>query len=257
MIKVKRITKKRNRYVLDLENENKNELLNVSEDVVLAYNLFGPRELTSSEYKKIIAFNDEQTIYDKLLYFIQYQPRSEYQVIKKARLLTDNYDLLKRVIFRLEQQKYINDFEYAKLMTESYIERNRLGPKGIAYKLSEAKVSDEIITNTLEIYSDELQYENINHLFLKELKQSKNKSIRRFKESLFSKLIQKGYDINVIQIVIDAHEDEIISQIDEISILRSSIKKEKGNIDSYKVIQTYIKKGFKRDHIDKVIEEMK
>lgn len=257
MIKIKSITKERQRYVLDIEKNEKMLTLNVSEDVILAYNLFGPKTLTDKEYKHIVAFNDEQTIYDKLLYFIQYQPRSEYQVFKKGREITDNHSLLKRVIFRLKEQSFINDVHYAKIMTDSYIERNRLGPKGIAYKLSESKVADDIINHMLELYSDNLQKDNIEYHFKKQLNTSKNKSIRQFKDTLFSKLLQKGFNTSIIQNVIEQYDAEIHSKIDEMTILRSLLKKEKGPLNSYKLIQTYLRKGFKKDCIDRVIEEMK
>ena len=107
-------------------------------------------------------FDKEKT---KVLKYIMFKKRTEYEVRKKFSSTIDN-EMLDDIIDYLKEAKYINDEEYIKKLVYEFINLKNLSIREIEYKL----VSKGINRNIIEDYI----YNNRDDLEEYEIKSAKN-----------------------------------------------------------------------------------
>lgn len=144
-------------------------------------------------------FDKEKT---KVLKYIMFKKRTEYEVRKKFSNTIDN-EMLDDIIDYLKEAKYINDEEYIKKLVYEFINLKNLSIREIEYKL----VSKGINRNIIEDYI----YNNRDDLEKYEIKSAKNiinkKSGSMEIEEIKQYLLKKGYKSENIKEALEGEED--------------------------------------------------
>ena len=138
----------------------------------------------------------------KVLKYIMFKKRTEYEVRKKFSSTIDN-EMLDDIIDYLKEAKYINDEEYIKKLVYEFINLKNLSIREIEYKL----VSKGINRNIIEDYI----YNNRDDLEEYEIKSAKNiinkKSSSMEIEEIKQYLLKKGYKSENIKEALEGEED--------------------------------------------------
>lgn len=144
-------------------------------------------------------FDKEKT---KVLKYIMFKKRTEYEVRKKFSSTIDN-EMLDDIIDYLKEAKYINDEEYIKKLVYEFINLKNLSIREIEYKL----VTTGINRNIIEDYI----YNNRDDLEEYEIKSAKNiinkKSSSMEIEEIKQYLLKKGYKFENIKEALEGEED--------------------------------------------------
>lgn len=125
----------------------------------------------------------------------------------KLKLIKKKYDksIIDNVIQSLKEQNYLDDDQFAKLLIEEKSVKKKFGRNKIKAELYKKGINKSIIDSVLNNQDDELNYDNAIFLAKKKLKllNDKNTDKRKLKEKLFSFLLSKGYDSELIMKVIN------------------------------------------------------
>lgn len=212
-----------NYYKILISNNDKEETIVISENVLIKNNLLSPREITDKEYKLITKVKDEEVIFEKALRFIDYKMRSISEVKKHILKSTQDEAVINRVITRLKQSQYLNDDLYVKTYLNEKIDFDLVGPRYIKDKLIQKGIHYDLIEQNLITFSDELQYGKIVELIKKETRYPIKSPVRKAYVSLKQKLVNKGFSLNVIESALLSNIDLIESAIDEENLLQNEI----------------------------------
>ncbi len=140
-------------------------------------------------------FDKEKT---KVLRYILYKKRSEYEIRNKFNKIIDN-NLLEDIIEYLKEANYINDKEYIEKTINNFIALKNLCIKEIKYKL----IAKGLNKSDIEDYI----YENKEELEQYEIKSAENiiykKSSSMEQEEIKQYLLKKGYKIENIEVALE------------------------------------------------------
>lgn len=225
------------------------------EDTIVKYEVFNDKEFPKSEFDKILKYNDEQVAFNKAIRYLGYGPRSSSEIIKY--LKDKGFNDYKKTIKKLIEYKYIDDEKLASDLV-IYYSSNLKGPNYILKKMDEKLISDEIKAKAIKEYTTELEEENCYKSCLKEVDKLKEYPIRKQKQNLYSKMISRGYKIDIIMRVIDKVElidesnDNLIKDYNRIK--DKAMKKELSDreLNSY-IIERLLAKGYEYKDIKSIL----
>lgn len=243
-MKINKFIKKKNgMYLLELES---NTQLKIHEDLILKYNLLLNKTLDSLLIDKIQKENEFYEIYEVALKYLNIRIRSKKEMIKY--LLNKGYteDNVINVIEKLESQGYLNDRVYAisfvhdKLLTSSY------GPKRISLELAKNSIQNEIITEAMLDYTEEIEKERIKKILEKQIKHNTNKGPSLLKRKIQSYLLNLGYNIDYINKELNSKNlmDDSIIEREYQKLYQKLSKKYSGKELEYRLKQKMYQKGF-------------
>lgn len=170
-----------------------NEIIDINRDIEIDFNLKENMDI-SNIYNDIILASIE----NKAMYLIYLKERTEFELEMKLKekYLNKNLVNIKKVILKLKQNSYINDFEYAvnyiivnKFKTEAKIKKSLI-QKGISLKN---------ISLAFETLSEDLDFEEIER---NEIEKYISLNGNLSKEKIFSRLLNRGYKYSLIREVL-------------------------------------------------------
>lgn len=183
---IKEITKANNKFILVFTKYNK---LIVDEDTLIKFNLLKAKKISQKEYNDIVAYQEFINDYNKAIKYLS-RPRSVFQLRKY--LVKSIY--LEKIVNILIKNKYLDDEKFAKLIFDNERNIKNKGPLLIKKILKDKGIKEEII-NLLEYENEE---EKIIFLINKKLKSIKHKNISKTKRALYSYLIQRGFNSDIV-----------------------------------------------------------
>lgn len=227
-----------------------------SEDVIIKYYIFKDKEFTVEEFDEILKSQEECNLLQLALNFISYQSRSEKEVIKHLQKKCDETQNIASVILKLKDLGYLDDVKFAHDMMNLYIRRLK-GPNYIANILKEKEIDEELIKNTLDDYSFEMEKEGISKIIEKEKEKLTKYPINAQKVKLTQKLINAGYHLSAIND--EVKNTEFVEEIDETlkKDIDKQLKKYNYEIDKIayqKIISSLVSKGYNYSQIKKVLK---
>lgn len=177
--------------------------LNASYNLYNQLNLSKGKILNDEEFSKLKDFNDYNVNFSKALNFISYRIRSKKEVYTKLKKEDVPEEHIDKIISKLEEDEYINDYRFAKAFFESKTRINKWSNKRIEYELIQKGISKDII-NEFSLNFKELEFENAMDLVEKKIPQWKNKFEGfKLKNKIYSFLSSKGFDYSIIEKVIN------------------------------------------------------
>ena len=176
--------KKKNRYIVTTTSGDRFE---VSEDVLIASSLYKNKEIAETELNKILISENYFRVKEAALVLLNYRMRSKKEL--RLRLIKKGYskDIIDKVINELEKKNWIDDEKFGLAFSRDQINRNKIGPIALKYKLREFLDSIDLISQiSTKIYSEIKIEDIILHLLQKYTPDNINSD-----EKLRRKLINK------------------------------------------------------------------
>lgn len=242
-MKITRITQKSgNKYELIIDNKKHI----IYDDVLLKYSILKPCEIPKDVYYKLINDNGESELYNKILKFITFKMRSRKEIEEKLALLGADEVSVNHIIYKLNNQGYINDSKFIDCFIKDQIKLSLYGPDRIITNLCKKGISINNSRLYLENIPFEIWKERCNKIVDKKLKTLKNGSKTVILGKLRNELIQMGYN--------DTYFGEILSNLvindteslkrDYEKIKKSLEKKYDGEKLNYMIKQKLYAKGY-------------
>lgn len=251
-----KITKKKDFYILHFENS---EEIRVSEEIIIKYKLLKGKDINEELFSKIKDAEEYSKALNKTLNYISYRLRSKYEVNKYLKENLYSKSTCKKVIDRLVELKYINDLLFANSYLNTQRNINLKGPNYIKNQLKMHQISEDIVDEVMIKYSYEAQVEVLSKLIDKELRLSKKDSVKKLKEKIIRKMIDKGFGLSVINSVLSDIKIEVDEQSlvdNEVDKLLIKLKNKYQDKELKKVIiRKLMNKGFTYDSIISVLND--
>ena len=182
--------KKKNRYIVTTTSGDRFE---VSEDVLIASSLYKNKEIAETELNKILISENYFRVKEAALVLLNYRMRSKKEL--RLRLIKKGYskDIIDKVINELEKKNWIDDEKFGLAFSRDQINRNKIGPIALKYKLREFLDSIDLISQiSTKIYSEIKIEDIILHLLQKYTPDNIN-SDEKLRRKLINKLKNKGH----------------------------------------------------------------
>lgn len=258
--KISKQKKSSDRYNIFL---NDNYAFSVTEDIFIKYNLRKGLTLTEEEIETITENETWHRFYVQAIRFLSYRMRSKQEMrnyLKKQEVAPNVMD---EIIARLEKEKYINDIEFAKAFVRDRMNQTSKGPRLIVKELTDKGVKAETANKAITLYSYESQFQIALKWAQKQLKRKSNKSYNKQNEALKIKLMQKGFDTDVVNKVFDEikppidKEAELAAlEIQARKLYRRYEKKYQGNELNMKLKASLYQRGFQGDLINEYVAKL-
>ena len=255
--------KKQNRFNIYINDEF---AFGVDEATLLKFSLTKGKELTQDIIREIEKDTQYQNAYQKALHFLNYKLRTTKEVYEKLEKLEVSDEVINQVLQQLMDHGFVNDQFYA----ESYVRENfalqKKGPKAVAFELKKKGVNDSVVQKALEKFDEETQLNQAIEIAQKYVDRQGNASVKTVKQKVYGFLMQRGYDLDIVQSVISAlifekqeeNEDELVMKQGE-RMLRSLLSKYELTDSQvwYQLKGKLYQKGFTGFAIDVAIEKLK
>ena len=182
--------KKKNTYIVTTTSGDSFE---ISEDVLIARSLHKNKEIAETELNKILISENYFRVKEAALVLLNYRMRSKKEL--RLRLIKKGYskDIIDKVINELEKKNWIDDEKFGLAFSRDQINRNKIGPIALKYKLREFLDSIDLISQiSTKIYSEIKIEDIILHLLQKYTPDNIN-SDEKLRRKLINKLKRKGH----------------------------------------------------------------
>ncbi len=147
MLRIKRLEIKK--MVLSDDSE-----YDIVSDAILKFSLYEDKEISKDDLAVILKFSLTKTLQEKVITYIAYSPRTEYQVRKylERKSLKKDCDIDK-IVLDLKEFKYIDDREFAESFVKSrlkgkyrskFVLKSELMSKGIDKDLANEVVEENV-----------------------------------------------------------------------------------------------------------------
>lgn len=153
MIKKVVSVNKKNNYVTVTFDDNSEQ--NLFADIFLEHKLFVGSELDDNKLLKIIEQNEERIVINYAKKILSNRLYSIKDIENKLLSKTNNTKIIKLVINKLIEYKYLDDEEYAKQFIKSRLLYKKKGKVKIKYDLLKQGVDLNIINRLLDEIDDE------------------------------------------------------------------------------------------------------
>jgi len=211
----------------------------LSEDAIIKFTVFKDKIFTRSEFKEIIAYEEQMQLLNKTLRYLSYQPRSVDEIKKYLNNHSTDDNVLQSIIDKLTVYGYLDDEKFAESMLD-YAISTRKGPVYVKNRLQIKGISDEIINNILAKYSEEQEKVLVEAIAAAYLRKNKGLSPIKLKTKLYQKLVRDGFSFDIVRHIINHTDFPAVSNDKLQSDLQKIISGIKDN--TKKAEQTVIKK---------------
>lgn len=212
---VKKLEKKKNKYYVSIEVDAQLAEHEVSEELILDYRLVSGKILDEEQYKSLIESIHHDRFRQKLMHYCSFKPRTNAEAYQYLYQFDMPEKAKANYILKLQNMHILDDEAYVKNYIEEYAHFRMMGPVKIAFDLGQKGVDSDLIKKYIDGYSESLMKDNIIKWIDKKIKSSKNKPLKKLRESLVAFIVNKGYDYTLVQSVIDSQMSAIEDNNDE------------------------------------------
>ena len=199
-MKIKNIKKEgKNKYRLQLEDDI---VLKVYDNVILNNQLLFKKDISPELFEKIEKENKKEDIYYQIIHFISKKMRSKQEVINFLKKYDISFDEEKRIIDKLEKDRFINDELYTRAYIQDHMYLSSDGPRKIKEYLISNYISEDVIDKYLAEIEKEEIYRKLEKLILKKMKSNTSKSAYVLKQKIIYEASNLGYDKAMIDEII-------------------------------------------------------
>lgn len=253
--------KKKNRYNIYIDEEF---AFGVDEATLIKFALQKEMAITKEEIVEIQKEDFYQQAYQKALSFLNFKLRTTKEMFQKLEKLEYDEETIHQVLQHLQEMGLLNDRFYA----ESYLHENSIlgkkGPKAVAFELKKKGISETLIQQVLSEFSEEQQLEQALEMGQQYVNRQTQVSTKSAKQKVYTYLLQKGYDGDVIQQVIgqltfeqqDEQEVQLAIREAERAYQQLSKKYQESQL-WYQLKGKLFAKGFTTETIETAIEQVR
>ncbi len=231
------------------------------EDVIVKFALRKGLEISEEDAKAIHTEADTWKIYLQAINYLSYRMRTKLEM--KRYLLKKEFSEapIERILSRLEEEKLLNDPEFAMAFVRTRINLSTKGPQMVKKELNDLGVDKNTIEKALMQYTWDKQYENAEKYISKKTGSAVSKRSKREEhERILRLLMQRGYPQDINKEILNNMED--LSHDEEWEAVQyqgeKAVRKYR-NLEqreaSQKTKQYLYRKGFSGELIQRFIDE--
>ncbi len=170
-------------------------------EIAYKYHLKEGMDLDKNFIENILKTEEQQKANNYALNLLKYRWRTEKEI--RDKLIKKEYDehTVEETILYLKKYDFLNDKRFAETYTREKVENKKLGSYRIKHELYNKGVSQEIIDEVLEDYSDD-EYERALELGKKKIKSYKNDDKQAIYRKLGGYLQRRGYSYDCVSRVL-------------------------------------------------------
>lgn len=170
-MKITKIEPQKNQNRVNVYLDNK-FAFGTFKEIVCKYNLEKGMDIDETFLEDILKTEEQQKANNYSLNLLKYRWRTEKEI--RDKLTKKEYDehIVEETIFYLKKYDFLNDKRFAETYAREKVENKKLGNYRIKHELYNKGVSQEIIDEVLENYSDN-QYERALEIGKKKIKSYK------------------------------------------------------------------------------------
>jgi len=222
--------------------------LDLYEDVILKYELLFNRDIPADKVLEIMDYNQECDTYYVALKYLKTRFRSSREVFDMLKRKEYPVDLIQKALDKLEQQGYINDYNYAYSFLHDQLITTSRGPNKISYELEKKGIRRDLISEVMSGYTDEIEIEKITKIVHRMIKSNRSKGNLLLKKKIEQDLLRQGFHKeNIYSVIADSSfsDEEDLYQREYEKVKRRLEKKYSGDVLNYKIKQQLYQKGFR------------
>ncbi len=224
------------------------EIVHIELSVFLSHKLKKNQTITLKQFKDIISENETAYIKRKAVVYVS-KERSVYEFINYLKGLDAKKELINELVESFKEKGYLDDKEYASSYVSKY--ENKYGKNKLKLLLKNKGISDEIIEDTLKNHIDKNLEFKVKTLAMR----VKKDNYKKTKEAIIRRLVNLGYEIAEINLLIDKYLKDDFDEEHTIKPHYEALKRK--NKDTDFIIDSLLNKGFSYEIVKKIIEEDK
>ncbi|MBD2845213.1 RecX family transcriptional regulator [Paenibacillus sp. IB182496] len=212
--KVERDRKRRDRYHVYDECDGDKPLLNVHENILIRYNLFKGELLTLEAIQDIREAEDGQHAYSLALTYLTAKPRTRAELTSYLLRKDISTEKAEQVCERLEQERAIDDADYARRFAEQRLRLRAKGRLAIREELRRRGIDREQTADALSELDPEQELEAAVRAGGKKWLHLKGERLER-RRKLMMFLARRGFPGDIVRSASARIEDEQAGSGDE------------------------------------------
>ncbi|AUJ30900.1 MAG: RecX family transcriptional regulator [Liquorilactobacillus hordei] len=235
----------------------------VSETVLVENHLYKGQELSDEEINQLINSEEFSKLYQKALNYLSYQLRSEQELDKHLKEISDNSFLIEKVKKKLRAYNLLDDTKYASSYVRTMVNTSDKGFNIIRNNLRAKGIPENDIEQAKLDYDHSNISDKLESLIPKVIHQYRNQPSRIRIQKVKQRLIAKGFSPDEFENILStsfssnpAHEDELLSNQLEKLWNRYSTSNLTDSQKKLKIKQTLYRKGFALDKITNKLDEL-
>lgn len=169
----------------------------LNKETAILFRLKENSEIDENTLKNAIFESEVKSAFEKAIDYISSRIHTKKELFDKLFKKGFEKKVIDSAIFKLEEYNYVNDELFAKTFVQ---ENYKYSKKMLENKLKQKGVSSEIISNVLELNTDEKE-EELCEKQLKKLLKSKNKNdfSKEELQKIYMLLFRKGFEFDLIK----------------------------------------------------------
>ena len=165
----------------------------VPEEILLKMSLIEGGEITDSDIDELNSSKDYFKVRTMALRLLDYRMRSKKELESKLFKKGNNKNTISKVVEKLENEGWVDDEKFCLAFCRDQVNRNKIGPIALKYKLREHIDSLSFIERLLDRTYSELNIENIIMKILIKYPPEKIKKEETLKRKIINRLKRKGH----------------------------------------------------------------
>lgn len=207
ILDIKLIDKRKQKFALLLDNGTSLELL---AETILKNKLRKNQELSRIEIEKLLADDEFSRALAQATAYLSLRKVSQQQLERYLARKGYKTEIIQQVIADLNQRGILNDRRFAELFVKDRLKLKPAGPQKLELELLKRGVTYDVIKTALEPATEpETQKKIAQHLAQKKLRTLSSLDRKQQKQKLYSFLMSKGFESEIITEVIRSIFNEI------------------------------------------------
>jgi len=181
---------KKNIHTVTISNGSSFE---VSKEIIQSKSLFEGLELDESDFEKIFVSENYFRVKEAGMRLLSYRMRSKKELNQKLIKKGFSIEVINDVMIEFEKKEWVDDQKFGLAFSRDQINRNKIGPISLKYKLKEYLDSLELIDQISNNIYSELDVENIIIKVIEKYPPHKIEGDYNLRRKLINKLKRKGH----------------------------------------------------------------
>lgn len=258
-------TQKKNKDRLNVfvEKDGREEFaFAVDVDVFIKYDLSKGMELEDEFVRDVLQAEEEQKAYKASVNYLSYRMRAVSEVWDYLVKKEVSEGVIKRVIDRLKEQRYLNDTEFAKAYVQTKFNTSPSGPNKIKRELEQLRIDPNVVETMIETITHEDQLEKAGKFVNKKQMETNRRSATEVKQRIQQTLVQRGFSFDIISEAIQTYWESEDEDVELEACLKQAEKlhRKYSGYDTFERNQRMKmqlrRKGFPYDVIERALERL-